>query len=49
MKSPSRYIRWFVLLTAVILISVTYLVSVPPGKVQVNAEALQLFAPNQQR
>ena len=46
MKSPnSRHIRWFVLLIAVILVSVTYLVSVPPGKVQVNAEALQLFAP----
>lgn len=46
MTNPSsRSIRWFFLLIAVVLVSVTYLVSAPPGKVQVNAEALQLFAP----
>ena len=41
--SSSR-IRWFALLLTIILVSVTYLVSAP-GKVQVNAEALQMFAP----
>ena len=40
----SRQVRWFVLLVALVLIPVTYLLSAP-GKVQVNAEALQLFAP----
>src|SRR5579859_4442663 len=40
----SRRIRWFALLLTIILVSVTYLVSAP-GKVQVNAEALQMFAP----
>ena len=46
MKIPSSgSIRWFLLLIAVVLVSVTYLVSAPQGKVQVNAEALQMFAP----
>ena len=39
-----RQIRWFALLLMLVLLSVTYLLSAP-GKVQVNAEALQLFAP----
>ena len=40
----SRQVRWFVLLVALVLIPVTYLLSAS-GKVQVNAEALNLFAP----
>ncbi len=40
----SRRIRWFALLLMLVLLSVTYLLSAS-GKVQVNAEALQLFAP----
>lgn len=46
MKSPaSAAIRWFLLLVAVVLVCVTYLASMPPNKVQVNAEALQMFSP----
>jgi cytochrome c peroxidase len=37
-------IRWFALLLMLVLIPVTYLLSAS-GKVQVNAEALKLFAP----
>lgn len=37
-------IRWFALLVALVLIPVTYLLSAS-SKVQVNAEALQMFAP----
>ena len=45
MSDPSsRQVRWFALLLTLILIPVTYLLSAS-GKVQVNAEALQLFAP----
>src|SRR5579864_6322475 len=45
MSDPgSRQVRWFVLLRVLVLIPVTYLLSAS-GKVQVNAEALQLFAP----
>jgi cytochrome c peroxidase len=45
MSDPSsRQVRWFVLLLALVLIPVTYLLSAS-GKVKVNAEALQLFAP----
>jgi cytochrome c peroxidase len=40
----SRRVRWFALLLTLILISVTYLLSAP-RKVQVNVEALKLFAP----
>ena len=40
----SRHVRWFALLVTLVLIPVTYLLSAS-GKVQVNAEALQLFAP----
>src|SRR5579864_6281252 len=40
----SRQVKWFVLVVALVLIPVTYLLSAS-GKVQVNAEALQLFAP----
>jgi cytochrome c peroxidase len=40
----SRHARWFILLLTLVLIPITYLLSAP-GKVQVNAEALQLFAP----
>lgn len=40
----SARVRWFALLLALILISVTYLLSAP-GKVQVNAEALKMFGP----
>src|SRR5665811_2511074 len=40
----SRQVRWFVLLVALVLIPVTYLLSAS-GKVQINAEALKLFAP----
>ena len=40
----SRRIRWFALLVTLVLIPVTYLLSAS-GKVQVNTEALQLFAP----
>src|SRR5664279_5335266 len=40
----SRQVRWFVLLLTLVLIPVTYLLSAS-GKVKVNAEALQLFAP----
>jgi len=40
----SRRLRWFALLLAILLVSVTYLLSAP-GKVQVNADALQMFAP----
>src|ERR1035437_3847461 len=39
----SRHVRWFALLLMLVLLSVTYLLSAS-GKVQVNAEALQLFA-----
>src|SRR5579864_5626930 len=40
----SRRVRWFALLFTLVLIPVTYLLSAS-GKVQVNAEALKLFAP----
>ena len=40
----SRHIRWFALLLTLVLVPVTYLLSAS-GKVQVNAEALNLFAP----
>ncbi len=40
----SRQVRWFVLLLTLVLIPVTYLLSAS-GKVQVNSEALNLFAP----
>jgi hypothetical protein len=40
----SRQVRWFALLLTLVLIPVTYLLSAS-GKVQVNAEALKLFAP----
>ena len=40
----SRQVRWFALLVTLVLIPVTYLLSAS-GKVQVNTEALQLFAP----
>ena len=40
----SRQVRWFALLLTLVLIPVTYLLSAS-GKVQVNAEALNLFAP----
>ena len=40
----SRQVRWFAMLLTLVLIPVTYLLSAS-GKVQVNAEALQLFAP----
>src|SRR5450759_1728720 len=40
----SRQVRWFVLLLTLVLIPVSYLLSAS-GKVKVNAEALQLFAP----
>jgi cytochrome c peroxidase len=40
----STHVRWFVLLLLLVLIPVTYLLSAS-GKVQVNAEALGLFAP----
>ena len=40
----SRQVKWFVLVVALVLIPVTYLLSAS-GKVQVNAEALTLFAP----
>ncbi len=41
-SSPS--IRWFALLVILVLIPISYLLSAP-DKVQVNEEALQLFAP----
>jgi cytochrome c peroxidase len=45
MSDPSsRQVRWFALLLTLVLIPVTYLLSAS-GKVQVNAEALNLFAP----
>lgn len=37
-------IRWFALLFAILIVSVTYLLSAS-GKVQVNADALKMFAP----
>src|SRR5512141_2813520 len=40
----SRQVRWFALLVTLVLIPVTYLLSAS-GEVQVNAEALTLFAP----
>jgi cytochrome c peroxidase len=40
----SSHVRWFALLLTLVLIPVTYLLSAS-GKVQVNAEALNLFAP----
>jgi len=40
----SRHVRWFALLLTLFLIPATCLLSAP-GKVQVNAEALTLFAP----
>ena len=40
----SRHVRWFALLLTLFLIPVTCLLSAP-RKVQVNAEALKLFAP----
>ena len=40
----SQHLRSAVLLAALVLICVTYLISAP-GKVQVNADALQMFAP----
>ncbi len=40
----SRQVRWFVLPLTLVLIPATYLLSAS-GKVQVNAEALKLFAP----
>jgi cytochrome c peroxidase len=40
----SCQVKWFVLLLALVFIPVTYLLSAS-GKVQVNAEALDLFAP----
>jgi cytochrome c peroxidase len=40
----SRHVKWLALLLTLVLIPVTYLLSAS-GKVQVNAEALQLFAP----
>jgi cytochrome c peroxidase len=43
-KFSSRRIRWFALLLMLILISVTYLLSAP-GTVQLNADALKMFAP----
>ena len=39
-----RQVRWFALMLTLVLISVTYLLS-ESGKVQINAEALKLFAP----
>ncbi len=39
-----RHIKWFALLLILVLIPVSYLLSAS-GKVQVNAEALKLFAP----
>ena len=44
MSNPGSYARWFLLLFTLVLIPVTYLLS-QTGKVQVNAEALRLFAP----
>src|SRR5512135_426747 len=40
----SRQVRWFALLLTLVLIPVSYLLS-SSGNVQVNAEALQMFAP----
>ena len=40
----SRQILWFALLVTIVLIPVTYLLS-ESGKVQINSEALKLFAP----
>ena len=40
----SCQVRWFALLLTLVLIPVTYLLSAS-GKVEVNAEALNLFAP----
>jgi cytochrome c peroxidase len=39
-----RHVRWFALLLTLVLVPITYLLSAS-GKVQVNAEALKLFAP----
>ena len=40
----SRHIKWFALVPMLVLIPATYLLSAS-GKVEVNAEALQMFAP----
>ena len=40
----SCYVRWFALLLIVVLVPAAYLLSTP-GKVQVNADALKLYAP----
>ncbi len=40
----SRHVKWFALLLTLVFISVNYLLSAS-GNVQVNAEALKLFAP----
>ena len=40
----SPRIQWFALLFAVLIVSVTYMLSAS-GKVQVNADALKMFAP----
>ena len=40
----SQHLRFSALLIALVMVCVTYLVSAP-GKVQVNADALQMFAP----
>jgi len=42
--TSSRQVRWFALMLTLVLISVTYLLS-ESGKIQINAEALKLFAP----
>ena len=42
--TSSRQVRWFALMLTLVLISATYLLS-ESGKVQINAEALKLFAP----
>ena len=42
--TSSRQVRWFAFMLTLVLIPVTYLLS-ESGKVQVNAEALKLFAP----
>lgn len=46
MKSfSSRHLRFSVLLVSLVLVCVTYLLSTSPRKVQVNQDALQMFAP----
>ncbi len=40
----SGHVKWFALLLTIVLVAVTHMLSAP-SKVQVNAEALKLFAP----